>query len=41
MRRRLYITVFALALLLLALLGWTADGIRWALAGRPRLSPAG
>jgi hypothetical protein len=39
MRRRTYILLFALALLLLALLGWTADAVRWALSG-PRVAQA-
>ncbi|MGH3102536.1 MAG: hypothetical protein ACRDN6_00345 [Gaiellaceae bacterium] len=45
MRRRAYFMLFALGLLVLALLGWTAEGIRWSLTGsrhrRPRLAPAG
>jgi hypothetical protein len=44
MKRRFWITTIALALLVLALLGWTVEGMRWALTGsrqrRPRLSPA-
>ncbi|HSC90296.1 MAG TPA: hypothetical protein VLB86_01430 [Gaiellaceae bacterium] len=44
MKRRFWILSIALALLLLALLGWTVEGIRWATTGsrqrRPRLSPA-
>jgi len=44
MKRRFWIITIALALLLLALLGWTMDGMRWALSGsrqrRPRLTPA-
>jgi hypothetical protein len=41
MRRRLLFTALALALLLLALLGWTVEGIRWATTGsRRRLAPA-
>jgi hypothetical protein len=42
MRRRFLFVFLALALLVL---GWTADGIRWALTGsrrpRTRLAPAG
>lgn len=38
-RKRLYIVIAALALLVLALLGWTADAVRWAASG-PRLRPA-
>jgi hypothetical protein len=36
-------TALALALLILALLGWTVEGLRWATTGsrRPRLAPAG
>jgi hypothetical protein len=45
MRRRLLFLLLALALLVLASIGWTADGIRWALTGRrrprTRLAPAG
>jgi hypothetical protein len=42
MRRRLLFTGLALALLVLALLGWTVEGIRWVATGsrRPRLAPA-
>lgn len=44
MKRRFWILTIALALLLLALLGWTVEGLRWAATGsrRPRasLSPA-
>jgi hypothetical protein len=42
MRRRLLFTGLALALLLLALLGWTVEGIRWVATGsrRPRLATA-
>lgn len=38
-RRRLYFFIAALALLVLALLGWTADAMRWAASGS-RLRPA-
>jgi hypothetical protein len=39
----MFITALALALLLLALLGWTVEALRWATTGsrRPRLAPAG
>jgi hypothetical protein len=42
MKRRLYFTLFAVALLVLALLGWTVEGLRWATTGnrRPRPQPA-
>ena len=44
MKKRFWILVIALALLVLALLGWTVEGIRWATTGshqrRPALSPA-
>ena len=44
MKRRFWITTIAVALLVLALLGWTAEAMRWATTGsrsrRPRLSPA-
>lgn len=44
MKRRFWILSIALALLLLALLGWTVEGIRWATTGsrqrRPSLAPA-
>jgi len=44
MKRRFWITTIAIALLVLALLGWTVEGMRWATTGsrsrRPRLSPA-
>jgi hypothetical protein len=44
MKRRFWILSIALALILLALLGWTVEGIRWATTGsrrrRPALSPA-
>jgi hypothetical protein len=35
-------TALALALLVLALLGWTVEAVRWATTGsrRPRLAPA-
>ena len=33
MRRRIYFTLFALVVLILALLGWTVDGMRWAATG--------
>jgi hypothetical protein len=43
-KKRFWILVLALALLVLALLGWTVEGIRWATTGsrqrRPALSPA-
>ena len=42
MRRRMIFTALALALLVLALLGWTVEAVRWATTGsrRPRLAPA-
>ena len=44
MKRRFWILSIALVLLLLALLGWTVEGIRWATTGsrqrRPSLAPA-
>lgn len=36
MKRYLLLIVLALGLLLLALAGWTAQGLRWALSGRRR-----
>jgi hypothetical protein len=36
MKRRLYFTLFAVALLVLALLGWTVEGLRWAFTGNRR-----
>jgi hypothetical protein len=43
MKRRFWIVTIAFALLILALLGWTVEGVRWATTGsrhRRRLSPA-
>lgn len=44
MKKRFWILIIALALLVLALLGWTVEGIRWATTGsrqrRPSLAPA-
>lgn len=42
MRKRALLTALALAVLVLALLGWTVDGIRWVLSAprRPRLAAA-
>jgi len=39
MKRRLYILVIALVVLLVACCGWTVEGARWALR-RPRLATA-
>ncbi len=36
MKRWFYILSIAIALLVLALLGWTVQGLRWVAAGRPR-----
>lgn len=42
MKTRIYITLIALALLLVALGGWTVEAARWLATGsrRPRLAPA-
>lgn len=44
MKGRVYLIVFALGLVLLALGAWAVDGLRWALTGsrtrRPRLAAA-
>ena len=40
MKRRLYILVIALVLLLVATCGWAVDGARWVATRRPRLAPA-
>jgi hypothetical protein len=43
-KRHIYIALIALALLLVALGGWTVEGARWLSTGsrsrRPRLAPA-
>jgi hypothetical protein len=44
MKRRLLITLLAVGLVTLALLGWAVQGVRWTLTGsrrpRTRLAPA-
>ena len=40
MKRRFYIAIIALVLLLVACGGWAVDGIRWAATRRLRLAPA-
>jgi hypothetical protein len=44
MKRRLWFFIIAFALLVLALLGWTVEAMRWATTGsrqrRPLVSPA-
>jgi hypothetical protein len=41
MKRRLLFVVLALAVVLVAVAGWTVEGIRWALTGwRGRPAPA-
>jgi hypothetical protein len=44
MKRRFWIFIIAFALLVLALLGWTVEAMRWATTGsrqrRPLVSPA-
>jgi hypothetical protein len=35
MKRKLFFTLIVTGLILLALAGWTVDGLRWALGGGP------
>jgi hypothetical protein len=39
MKRRFWILVIAFALLVLALLGWTVEAMRWATTGSPQRRP--
>ena len=38
-KRRFYIAIIALVLLLVATCGWAVDGTRWLATRRPRLAP--
>jgi hypothetical protein len=42
MKRRAYLILFAVGLVLLAVAAWSVEGVRWALTGsrRPRLATA-